>query len=175
MGWATELAASKPAAHSCVLVLNCPAAGISGFQREPALAGRVEVVGVFCLLHSSEDQAVVILPTVPGKGCCGKFGPGSVLWMGEPRGGEKKESTSWILPTVGCVAVGESLVACSGGCPWLVLCLGAESVAWAGRDVPGNFLAFGLEWVRESQCKVTISSSQPKCEFHYNFFYGISF
>lgn len=55
-----------------MLVLNCPAVGILGFQRELALAGRVEVGGVFCPLHSSENQAAVIpsgLSAVPGKGC----------------------------------------------------------------------------------------------------------
>lgn len=32
--------------------------------------------------------------------------------------------------------MGENLVACSGGCPRPVLCLGAERGAWAGRGVP---------------------------------------
>lgn len=73
MGQATELASSNRLLVFDALVLNCQAVGISDFQRERALAGRVEVGG---------HQAEVIpggLPTVPGKGCLRKFGPASAL------------------------------------------------------------------------------------------------
>lgn len=64
VGQARELTSSNQLLVFDALVLNCPAVGISDFQKERALAGRMEV---------SEDQAGVIpsgLPTVPGKGYC---------------------------------------------------------------------------------------------------------
>lgn len=71
------------------LVLNCPAVGVWGSRGRERLPGGWELVKI-------RQGLSQVGTTVPGKGCLGKFGPGSVLWRGEARKGKKKESVSWL-------------------------------------------------------------------------------